>query len=132
MFEILFAIESGSRGWGFESSDSDYDVRFVYAHKENWYLQVFDGKDIIDLPVDEVLDINGWDIRKALQLMYKSNAPLFEWITSPIVYEEVESVRERMLKLANEYFSPISCTHHYINLARKSLSDMDSNKSDSY
>ena len=64
--KILYAVESGSRGWGFPSRDSDYDVRFIYLHPTDWYLNVFQGNDIIEIPVDEVLDINGWDLRKAL------------------------------------------------------------------
>jgi predicted nucleotidyltransferase len=73
-----------SCGWGFTSKDSDYDVRFIYVHAIDWYLNVFRGEDIIEISVDEVLDINGWDLRKALQLMYKSNPPLLEWLSSPI------------------------------------------------
>ncbi|WP_308462431.1 DNA polymerase beta superfamily protein [Clostridium weizhouense] len=72
--KILYAVESGSRGWGFESKDSNFDVRFIYVHPIKWYLSVFEGADIIEIPVDEVLDVNGWDLRKALKLMYKSNS----------------------------------------------------------
>jgi len=68
---VLFAIESGSRAWGFPSPDSDYDVRFVYAHQPDWYLSIEPGRDVIELPIEGDWDINGWDIRKALGLLIK-------------------------------------------------------------
>ena len=74
---ILFACESGSRGWGFPSLDSDYDVRFIYANSEDWYLSIDEKRDVIELPVNSDLDINGWDLRKALRLLKKGNATLF-------------------------------------------------------
>lgn len=83
---VLFACESGSRGWGFASPDSDYDVRFVYVHPLPWYLQVSPQRDVIELPISDVLDINGWELRKALGLLKKGNATLVEWLDSPVVY----------------------------------------------
>ena len=44
---VLFACESGSRGWGFASPDSDYDVRFVYVSRLPWYLTVEPRRDVI-------------------------------------------------------------------------------------
>ena len=84
--QILFAIESGSRAWGFPSPDSDYDVRFVYARPADWYLSITPGRDVIELPIEELLDINGWDIRKALGLLLKPNPVLLEWLSSPLRY----------------------------------------------
>ena len=84
---ILYACESGSRAWGFASPDSDYDVRFIYARHKNDYLSIASRKDVIEDPVSEVLDISGWDVRKALQLFLKSNAPLYEWLQSPVTYQ---------------------------------------------
>src|SRR5687767_6265789 len=81
--EILYACESGSRAWGFASLDSDYDVRFLYRHPVEWYLSVDDHADTIEVPVTDDLDINGWELRKALKLRRKSNPPLFEWLQSP-------------------------------------------------
>ena len=123
--KILYAVESGSRGWGFASKDSDYDVRFIYVHPIDWYLNVFQGNDIIEIPVDEVLDINGWDLRKALQLMYKSNPPLLEWLSSPIIYKEEQRFISDLRSIAEEYFAPVPVIYHYINLAKKSFQGME-------
>src|SRR5258708_16293983 len=83
---VLFACESGSRAWGFASRDSDYDVRFLYVHQRDWYLSVEDHRDVIELPISDDLDVSGWELRKALRLLRKSNPPLLEWLKSPFVY----------------------------------------------
>jgi hypothetical protein len=75
---ILFACESGSRAWGFPSADSDFDVRFIYIHPVDWYLTTAEKKDVIEEPILDDIDLNGWEIRKALQLFRKSNPPLLE------------------------------------------------------
>jgi predicted nucleotidyltransferase len=85
---ILYACESGSRAWGFASPDSDYDVRFIYVRPLKNYLSIRDRRDVIEVPVNEILDISGWDIRKALQLFLTSNAPLYEWLQSPVIYKD--------------------------------------------
>jgi predicted nucleotidyltransferase len=117
---ILYACESGSRAWGFASPDSDYDVRFLYAHPRDWYLSVHveHRRDVIERPIVDLLDINGWDLRKALQLMLKSNPPLFEWLHSPIVYREQPGFRQAMLGLTPTYYSPRDCAWHYLHMAR--------------
>ncbi len=116
---ILYACESGSRAWGFESPDSDYDVRFIYVRPCSWYLSidVENRRDVIELPIDEVLDINGWDIRKALRLMAKSNPPLNEWLLSPIVYMQRGNFVDRMRELAPVAYNPIAAHYHYLHMA---------------
>ncbi|BAO75726.1 hypothetical protein WPG_1496 [Winogradskyella sp. PG-2] len=84
--DILFAVESGSRAWGFASPDSDYDIRFVYKHKKDWYLNLWEKDDTIEFMTEDDLDGSGWDIRKALRLLAKSNASFTGWLFSPIVY----------------------------------------------
>lgn len=116
---ILFACESGSRAWGFPSPDSDYDVRFVYAHPEDWYLSIAEKHDVVELPVNEVLDINGWDLRKAIRLAAKSNAVIFEWIQSPVVYQSNPEFIAGFMAIAPECFSPIAAMHHYLSQAKK-------------
>ena len=115
---VLFACESGSRAWGFGSSDSDYDVRFIYAQPLNNYLSVRERKDTIELPVNRELDVNGWDIRKALQLFLKSNAPLYEWLQSPIVYRACTNFAMELKELMPSYFSHRAGCHHYLSMAR--------------
>ena len=84
---ILHAVESGSRAWGFPSPDSDYDVRFIYVRSCEAYLRLEKRRDVLELPIDEELDISGWDLDKALRLLHGSNPTLFEWCQSPIVYK---------------------------------------------
>jgi uncharacterized protein len=115
---ILYACESGSRAWGFPSPDSDYDVRFIYANKLTSYLSLHDKKDTIDVPVNPVLDINGWDIRKSLKLFTKSNGPLYEWLQSPIVYKEEPGFRSELTELFPKFYSLIAGYHHYFSMAR--------------
>lgn len=118
---ILYACESGSRAWGFASPDSDYDVRFIYLQPRNNYLSIHERRDVIELPVNEVLDVNGWDLRKALRLLLKSNAPLYEWLQSPIVYKEQSSFAEEMRALMPTYFSHRAGCHHYLSMARNTF-----------
>lgn len=115
---ILFACESGSRAWGFPSKDSDYDVRFLYVRPVEWYLSIFEKRDVIERPISDLLDINGWDLKKALRLFKKSNPPLLEWLQSPIKYAESYSVAEQIRSATKSSFSPKSCMYHYLNMAR--------------
>lgn len=103
--KILYACESGSRAWGFPSPDSDFDVRFIYARRINDYLNIAEAKEVIDLPVNEVLDIGGWDLKKALKLFLKSNGPLYEWLQSPVVYVDDCGFAQELRELASKYFS---------------------------
>jgi uncharacterized protein len=114
---ILYACESGSRGWGFPSPDSDYDVRFVYLRPLEWYLSIDDRADTIDLPINSLLDINGWDLRKALKLFKGSNSAIYEWIQSPIVYQANSNIATELLALADRYYCPRAGVHHYLSMA---------------
>lgn len=117
--KILYACESGSRAWGFPSPNSDYDVRFIYAHNLNWHLSLLDKKDTIDIPINDDLDIGGWEIKKALGLLWKSNPPLLEWLQSPIVYQAEDDFLQEIHELSQEYFSPIAVMHHYLSMSKK-------------
>lgn len=114
--KILFAVESGSRAWGFASPDSDYDVRFIYIRRLEDYLRLNTIRDVIELPIDDALDINGWDLQKTLRLLHKSNPTLFEWFSSPIVYQETEFA-DKFRDLMMHYFSSKKTMYHYVSMA---------------
>ena len=124
----LHAIESGSRAWGFASPDSDYDVRLLYCHAPTWYLRLFEDKDTFEFIQDDLLDvpfdIGGWDIKKSLQLIYKSNAVIFEWLHSPIVYQQSPLMAE-LKTLSLEYFQPLAAFHHYRGMANTASAGLD-------
>lgn len=113
---ILLAVESGSRAWGFASPDSDYDVRFIYVRPKENYLRLEQVRDVIELPINDELDINGWDVSKALKLLHKSNPTVFEWFSSPIVYKTTDFA-ERFKPIMLRYFSSKSGLWHYLHMA---------------
>lgn len=114
---IPWAIESGSRAWGFPSPDSDYDCRFLYVRPEAHYLSPWLGRDVIETPLDEIFDVNGWDLRKALQLLIKGNAVVVEWLRSPYVYSGDERFRDEFLALADEVADRAAVGRHYAHVA---------------
>ena len=114
---VLFACESGSRAWGFASRDSDYDVRFLYVHQREWYLSVEDRRDVVELPLADGLDVSGWELRKALRLLRKSNPPLLEWLRSPVVYQYDPAFVAQFGALATEFYSPRRCFRHCLHMA---------------
>lgn len=116
--KIIYACESGSRAWGFPSANSDYDVRFIYIRPLEWYLSIDEKGDVIDIPINNSLDISGWDLKKALQLLRKTNPPLLEWLMSPIVYFENEPIIQKMRELAKDFYFPSTCLYHYYHMAQ--------------
>ncbi len=127
--KVLYACESGSRAWGFPSVDSDYDVRFLYVHKKEWYLSIDQGRDVLEvpskdslsIPVHPLLDMSGWELTKALRLYRKSNPPFFEWLHSDLVYYEKYSTLETLLAIEQKVFAPVTCLYHYISMAKRNF-----------
>lgn len=119
--KVLYACESGSRAWGFASTDSDYDVRFVYVAKPDWFIQVDEGRDVIERPLDDELDVSGWELRKTLGLLRKSNPTLLEWLDSPLVYRQEDEATARLRELAELFYSPPAARNHYLSMARKNF-----------
>ena len=115
--KILHCVESGSRAWGFPSPDSDFDVRFIYVRPQEYYLRLDKTRDVIEWQLDDTLDINGWDIKKMLQLLHSSNPTVFEWKNSPIVYKTSDEWT-KISEIIDDYFSVKSGLYHYLNMAK--------------
>ncbi|MEL6610456.1 MAG: nucleotidyltransferase domain-containing protein [Bacteroidota bacterium] len=127
---IVYACESGSRAWGFPSADSDFDIRFLYVRPPDWYLSINVERrpDVLRRPIGAsesgaVLDPAGWDLRKTLRLLRRSNASPQEWLRSPIVYRENEAVVPALRALAAEAFRPLAVYHHYRSMAKGTYHD---------
>ena len=118
---IPIAVESGSRAWGFASPDSDYDCRFIYVRPKNDYLTIFDKKDTITSAPDAIFDLDGWDIGKVLLHIAKSNAVMFEWLSSDVVYRQDAQIHALLLNLSRQCFNPIAIGHHYLAMAKKQI-----------
>jgi predicted nucleotidyltransferase len=118
---LLLAIESGSRAWGFPSPDSDYDVRFLYVRPRRDYLALSPVRDVIEREIVDEIDLNGWDVRKALGLMLRNNSVLSEWIESPIRYRDPHPVIARMAELKDRHFDPNGFALHYAKLGRTAI-----------
>lgn len=119
--KILHAIESGSRAWGFHSPNSDYDVRFFYIHERDWYLSIYEGRDVIELPINEIYDVSGWDLKKALHLAMKSNAVVTEWLKSPIQYKTDGKFTLEFSEICKSLYNKKALYHHYINLGIRQI-----------
>lgn len=116
---VLLAVESGSRAWGFPSPDSDYDCRFLYVRHLDAYLSLRQPRDVIEFPSDAILDVNGWDLGKALRLLLKGNAVVVEWLTPPYVYGGDAHFRDECLALAREVVQPRAVARHYLHLGER-------------
>lgn len=119
----LLAVESGSRAWGFPSVDSDYDVRFIYLHRPEWYLSVDleARRDVIERPIRNDIDLSGWDVRKTLKLFRKSNPPLLEWLQCPVVYQERFSFAAKLRAMVPVFYSPEATFYHYLHMAKGNM-----------
>ncbi|MDR1620996.1 MAG: nucleotidyltransferase domain-containing protein [Synergistaceae bacterium] len=132
---VLYCCESGSRGWNFASRDSDFDVRFIYVHSRDWYLSIAleEKPDVLDLGIEKTkegeLDINGWELRKTLKLLRKSNGPLIEWLSSPVVYHAMPSFLKEMNEFAEDYFNPLAVWHHYRGMMERSTARFEETSS---
>jgi predicted nucleotidyltransferase len=116
---LPLAIESGSRAWGFSSPDSDYDCRFVFVRRAVDHITPWTARDVIELPLEGELDANGWDLRKALQLLLKGNAVIVEWLRSPVVYRGQAWFRDAFLEFARHAVNREAICRHYLHLGER-------------
>ncbi len=118
--KVIYAVESGSRAWGFASPNSDYDIRFIYAHPKDWYVAVNleEKRDVIEYPIIDEIDISGWDVRKALRLFKKSNPSFIEWLHSSVVYRDNGVFAQSARNLLVSGYSIDKGIYHYLSMAK--------------
>ncbi len=116
---IVFAVESGSRAWGFASPDSDYDVRAVFIRNPQQYLRINPPREELSF-LDGDFDLSAWDLRKFLRLARGSNPTPFEWLQSPIVYSGWHKEMASLLVTLRDYSRRGHLLNHYRSLARGS------------
>ncbi|MFT9598259.1 nucleotidyltransferase domain-containing protein [Mesobacillus sp.] len=134
--KILYACDAGSRALGFASPDSDYDIRFIYIHKKDWYLSIDQQKDVIEIPkedplstiVDPKLDMVGWELTKTLRLFRKSNPSLLEWLNSKYVYCNHAYLAEKLKSMQDTVISHKAYINHHLNLVTRNVIDMQKKK----
>lgn len=120
--KVLYAVESGSRAWGFASKTSDYDVRFIYVRPYDWYLRIDEQRDVIEcFEKETLLDYAGWDLKKTLKLFRKGNPHLLEWLYSPIIYSDNYGLADRLRSIAKDSFNPKSSLYHYMHMSRRNF-----------
>ncbi|MCM1141082.1 MAG: nucleotidyltransferase domain-containing protein [Muribaculum sp.] len=118
--KILLAVESGSRAWGFASPDSDYDVRFIYVHRPQWYFSVGKQSDTIEyMSGDRLLDFSGWELRKTLQLLSKTNPNLSDWLLTDKIYLSDEEFLRVIREVQAKFYNPIHAMYHFFNIAKR-------------
>jgi len=122
--KIPHAIESGSRGWGFAAANADYDCRFIYVHKAERYLSILEMDEFIEYELDETYDIKGYDLKRALKYIIKSQATINEWLSSNVIYIKNDPIINRLSELAADFFNPIPVSYHYLSLAKKMMAEI--------
>ncbi len=125
--KLLYVAESGSRAWGFASTDSDYDVRGIFIHPRDEYLSIDTPKETFEWIENDWFDVGVWEITKALRLLKKSNSVLFEWLQSPIVYQQYPHIQQELLALAQQYYQPKAVLYHYLGIAKTVNKNMADN-----
>ncbi|MEV5003123.1 nucleotidyltransferase domain-containing protein [Nocardioides sp. LML1-1-1.1] len=115
---VPWAIESGSRAWGFASPDSDYDCRFFFVRPVAAYSALWPARDVIETPLEGLLDVNGWDLGKAIRLATAGNATVGEWLRSPWVYDGDPAFRDELLALVDRVVDPARLRRHYLHVGR--------------
>ena len=94
------------------------DVKFLYHPSETQRLTIRpDGT--LPLTITGDLDVNGWDVGKALKLLMKGNAVIIEWLTSPVVHGADEWFRDEFLALAGRLARRELIARHYLHLGER-------------
>ncbi|MBM7661901.1 putative nucleotidyltransferase [Bacillus mesophilus] len=125
---VIFACEAGSRIWGTDHHDSDYDVRFIYIYPLEKYLELDAPKDSIEDKKGFNIECAGWELGKALRLLRKQNPSIIEWLHSPITYVNRFNLKAQLTSLHQSFYDKKPLLHHYLNMAKTNQSLLNKQK----
>jgi hypothetical protein len=74
---------------------------------------------VIETPLYGDLDVNGWELGKAIRLLLKGNAVIVEWLRSPIVYRGEAWFRDAFLEFAGRFADRALIARHYLHLGER-------------
>lgn len=118
--KILYAVDSGSLSFGYASPESDTDVRFIYVNRPEYYFSITPKADTVNfMNEDHTLDVEGFDLKKALGLMMKTNPIESDWLHSDLVYIEAPGFKEKMLEFERMYYNPLHAMYHFHSISVK-------------
>lgn len=117
---VLLAVCYGSRCFGYASADSDWDVRFVYVRRPQWYFSLEKTVDTIEfMDPTEGLDLVGYDIKKAVELLTRTNPTLSDWLHADSFLIVDENFRRDLLSIESMYYSTHRAMHHFFSMGVK-------------
>jgi hypothetical protein len=94
-------------------------VVLYFARRPDDYLSLYPRRDVIEFVPDRQVDVNGWDLGKALRLLLKGNAVVIEWHSSPFIYTGDLRFRDEALELARQVARPQAIARHYLHLGER-------------
>lgn len=117
---ILMAVSYGSRSFGYASAESDWDVRFIYVHRPEWYFSITKTEDTVKLMLDdEDIDMEGYDLKKALALLAKTNPNESDWLHANDYLIVDEDFLQTMRAFEAQCYNVHHALHHFLSISRK-------------
>ena len=114
----------GSKGWGYDDSDSDLDIRFFYVQRPEDYISISKKSDNITYPIQNGEDIVGFDIGKVLKLVCSSNPAIYEIINSPIQLEQNE-IQKKLKDFSDKVIDINKIVTIYLHLIDKVFKELE-------
>ena len=117
---ILMAVNYGSRCFGYSSSESDWDVRFIYVHQPEWYFSIAKTEDVIEMMIaEDHLDIEGYDLKKALNLLARTNPIESDWLHANDYYILDKDFLHNMLAFESQCYNRHHAMYHFYSISVK-------------
>lgn len=113
---VLFASLAGSRLWGLESEDSDWDVRFIYIHTSMYYkMRETSEEGIVKAYADNV-ELTGWNLKHFLTQLGNGNPVCHETLSARTLYTNNQPYLVTMKNIAERFFQPLNAYYYYLGL----------------